>query len=666
MSFFRLFGPPDVNKLMAKGDINGLINLINEEKDDQILANAVYAIGELKDSRAVRSLIIQYGSKNEKVRENSFDALKKIGRSQFIQYLSNHSYSDADNELEILARLGGPEACEILFLLVSRQKNRKAAEALAKTKDPKIIPRLIELLNGDCRELAKQSIINFGSDAIEPLLTELRKETENKYRGYHRGQDYLEEIVKILTKIGWTPTADDAGAAYYIVSGNYEKCILIGDPAIDPLIGALRLGYKSSINALIKINSAVKPLIQCLKDPDDIFRERVAGALGQFHDPQVIEPLRQVLFDNKHNVQWSAFLSLANLSQILQKEDLLVFHWARNRDWERCVDKGEFAVIPLIIVVTSGHPMTLRFEAAIALGHIGDNRAVQPIIELFEYAVANGMGSKTNSLIKSLGEIGDPLAIDTLLKLFPGSPLAPEIEAMERIQESNPDAVLSTLLNFDHYQEYEKYKRLIDYLKILRDKLNPCITSGLLYLLESNSNENKLLNAAEALCFIQDTRVIDLLIRIIDSSQSHIRGCFIADLGQFKDPRVFDTAIKYLDDNDAFVRTCAVCALRDINDIRMIPALTQHIHDPDLDVRYHLVKALGVTKSPLVIKPLIEFLKDPDKDVRVSAVKALGGFHDPRIVKPLTDASADPDYHVSKIAKSSLRAYENASSEIKP
>jgi len=44
-----------------------------------------------------------------------------------------------------------------------------------------------------------------------------------------------------LDKIGWHPSQDESGAAYWVVRGTWDKCIDIGAPAIRPLIAAL--GY---------------------------------------------------------------------------------------------------------------------------------------------------------------------------------------------------------------------------------------------------------------------------------------------------------------------------------------------------------------------------------------------------------------------------------------
>ncbi len=52
-----LFGPPNVEKLKAKGDVNGLIKASHYEKDYFVRMNAVDALGEIKDSSAIEPLI---------------------------------------------------------------------------------------------------------------------------------------------------------------------------------------------------------------------------------------------------------------------------------------------------------------------------------------------------------------------------------------------------------------------------------------------------------------------------------------------------------------------------------------------------------------------------------------------------------------------------------
>lgn len=53
----RFFGPPNVEKLKAKGNVKGLIKALGYEKDATIRQAADEVLGEIGDTRAVEPLI---------------------------------------------------------------------------------------------------------------------------------------------------------------------------------------------------------------------------------------------------------------------------------------------------------------------------------------------------------------------------------------------------------------------------------------------------------------------------------------------------------------------------------------------------------------------------------------------------------------------------------
>lgn len=52
-----IFGPPNISKLKAKGDVSRLIKIFLEESDLELRKKAAYALGELGDPSAVMPLI---------------------------------------------------------------------------------------------------------------------------------------------------------------------------------------------------------------------------------------------------------------------------------------------------------------------------------------------------------------------------------------------------------------------------------------------------------------------------------------------------------------------------------------------------------------------------------------------------------------------------------
>jgi hypothetical protein len=51
--------------------------------------------------------------------------------------------------------------------------------------------------------------------------------------------DTRREAINNLTRLGWVPTNDYWGAAYHIACEAYEKCVEMGEAAVEPLANEL-------------------------------------------------------------------------------------------------------------------------------------------------------------------------------------------------------------------------------------------------------------------------------------------------------------------------------------------------------------------------------------------------------------------------------------------
>jgi len=74
-----LVGRPDVNVLKARRDIKGLSRALGYPKEEAVRRQAAWALGELKDVKAVGPLIKAFNDRNLFVRMDVIDALGSIG-----------------------------------------------------------------------------------------------------------------------------------------------------------------------------------------------------------------------------------------------------------------------------------------------------------------------------------------------------------------------------------------------------------------------------------------------------------------------------------------------------------------------------------------------------------------------------------------------------------
>jgi HEAT repeat protein len=80
------FGPPNVEKLKAKGNVEGLIKALGYEKDSTIGAAAIEALSDI-GSLVVEPLIATLSNSNENISWKIISALGKIGDPRAVEPL---------------------------------------------------------------------------------------------------------------------------------------------------------------------------------------------------------------------------------------------------------------------------------------------------------------------------------------------------------------------------------------------------------------------------------------------------------------------------------------------------------------------------------------------------------------------------------------------------
>jgi HEAT repeat protein len=195
-----MFGPPNIVKLQQKRNIDGLIKALSY-KDSDVRFAAAFAVGRIGDPRAIPPLTTALNDENLNVREAAAIALGEIG-------------------------------------------------------DPQAIPALITALNdkdSNVRRLAVRALGEIGDpQAIPPLITALNDQN----------QDVRKAAAGALDTLHWSPGRDATGVAYWMGKGDWDRCVEIGVPAIEPLTKALNDRdwhvRKAAANSLVAMYSSIK------------------------------------------------------------------------------------------------------------------------------------------------------------------------------------------------------------------------------------------------------------------------------------------------------------------------------------------------------------------------------------------------------------------------
>lgn len=165
--------------------------------------------------------------------------------------------------------------------VLTRERERRWADSLAAVDDAGTLIRALGDDQGGVREQAASRLRQMGPAAVRPLLEAVR----NPDAGARA------RAARMLGELGWQPTPDDNGAAYWAAQGSWDKCIEIGAPAVEPLLLALRTGNWSQQPAIIQAlgeigdDRAIPPLTAALRDPGAAVPQAAAQALERLGVP---------------------------------------------------------------------------------------------------------------------------------------------------------------------------------------------------------------------------------------------------------------------------------------------------------------------------------------------------------------------------------------------
>jgi HEAT repeat protein len=233
---------------------------------------------------------------------------------------------------------------------------------------------------------------------------------------------------------------------------------------------------------------------------------------------------------------------------------------------------------------------TVQYDAAEALGEIGDDRAVEPLLTALKNDETGGVRWK---------------AADALSKL--GTP-----------------AVAGLISALQHDDEDVRWKTAIALGEIGDPKAIPPLISLL-----CDDDRYVRSRAAYALSMMGEPAV-DPLIHALRKGDGNLRWGAAIALGKIQNPRAIDPLIHALADKYENVRAESAAALAAIGKPALGPLL-QILKFSDGAVRLEIVTALGELHDTGAIQPLIQLLDTADEDERKAIADALDGILVPAV-----------------------------------
>ncbi len=330
------------------------------------------------------------------------------------------------------------------------------------------------------------------------------------------------------------------------------------------------------------------------------------------------------------------------------KEDKPATSEATAASRERPADKTpapqyEEITDPLVLIKTFSAPVEKRIEA---IREAGQKKIVEAVPALIE-ALYEPDQSISLAATESLGQIGDPRAIEPLLEVSRRSDAAlikaighdnekPTKADAEKNQEEEIDA------NPYKFKEMVVFK--IDQLPVeyFQPDGTPLPRKDLVVRgLKDNSQQMRQM-AAKAAIGLDNEDVVEPLIEALANpfEVESVRFMAAEALGGMQNDKSVESLLRALKDENVAVRYSAAAALSGRKDERVLAALIEAIDDPDRFVKASVAYALGTTLEPEALKALFRCVTDENDVVRFSAAKAIAAFPYDEVFAQLETLSA--------------------------
>ncbi len=425
-----LFGPPDIEKLKAKRDVQGLIKALSYEKDSikdkprKTREEAASTLGEIGGALAVEPLIAALNDGSNFVRWEAAGALGKLGDGRAVIPLSVLLNDDdkavREHAVYALRKLfTHPGTIELLIAELANgsvYRRRCAAKALSQAGDARAVEPLIAALLDEeytVRMIALEGlekICNLYNPANLALLKQLQQEglesicipfsqqgqikIENKstveslfaaLRGDQEMRGRVSELMEKVIFLDCSPFIPALRDAYWIV--RQTAAGVLERQGWKPVTDADKAWFWAAKGDWVR-SAALSNLTEELlikqfayAYPDE--RQAVVEGLGKIGSSQAVESLFTLLI-NIPDMRRQVVNELDRLGWKSDSNTHQAWYWIAKGQVEGCIPLGKAAVDPLLTVLDerqTENPESICY----ALGQIGAAQAVEPLIRLLRH-----------------------------------------------------------------------------------------------------------------------------------------------------------------------------------------------------------------------------------------------------------------------------------------
>jgi len=391
-----------------------------------VRSKTAQALGEIGSDDALGVLGEILGDQEEAPRRWARRALVKLGMKSMPVLLSALSAGGGTREeaitalKQIGAKVGPQTADEIRFLLSDRGAYGGAAAALARLGPQGVSPLLRACYTVD-KDLRAAALNNLGRQrvkaAVDAALHNLGSDPNNKKGEALKALGFIGDRRAVPALIPFLKDADNREAAVTSLG-------LLRDPrAVEPILATLLEKEKryrdAAVLALRRIGRpAFSALVRELTSPQVLMRQAAAAGLVGSSSPSVNAPLVAALGDPDAEVRSSAAEALGWEGNVAAVSPLVAA--LSDKSWQ-VVDSAVAALGAIGVSATDqllgllgkpGQDVTVSYQIARGLAAMG--REAMPKLAA---ALSNPSPNVQKWSAVALGEIGDARAVESLQRL---------------------------------------------------------------------------------------------------------------------------------------------------------------------------------------------------------------------------------------------------------
>jgi len=260
-----------------------------------------------------------------------------------------------------------------------------------------------------------------------------------------------------------------------------------------------------------------------------------------------------------------------------------------------------------------------RINAALRLGDYSHPEVVESLITALR---RENSPMVKRAALRSLGQIGNPEALEVILEMAGSDDVGIKTEAMGAASQFNTEKVNQMLVSEARNSNPIVRQKAVYYLGTLKDN---------------------------------GSTVIDVILKSLEDISEGVRVAAIKALGHKNSQKIFERLFQVaLEDRSEVVRQYAVQALGSMDMSKTEKILKKMLDDSSPVVRIAAAKSLSEKGSKAGLSEAIQGIKSPDPRIRVVSCEILGRVGDKDSIIFLKQAVQDYDSRVQRAAEKAL------------